>query len=268
MKVTGFFNGLKMRLLGFEKVPLCDAKNVLNKKNNFYWIKESKTDEFNKTCRILPTGTIIEQSINKDNFGSKKIIKPNGKFIYSELTPQNDLNSYVYAEFSGCKNTGTKKDPFFIPIGTPDKLLRLYHSKEAYKQKLLIKKERINKNRQIFTDKFKKLYERKRIDGENGAFSKYVINKETGDIVQFFRRNSKGETISGDIKKFDYGRGKEVCLKKKNKNYLREIIYNPFGGRNVTTYEMTKEGTYVHHYTADKNGTITTKNNFELNNKE
>ena len=105
-----------------------------------------------------------------------------------------------------------------------------------------------------FIEDFNKKYERKRVDGDNGAFSKYVIDRETGRIIQFFRRNEKGEKMSGDLSYEFCGRHKDICLISPKKDIHRETVYLPYGGRNVITYNIENNNTVITNVTTDAKG--------------
>ncbi len=105
-----------------------------------------------------------------------------------------------------------------------------------------------------FVEDFNKKYERKRVDGDNGAFSKYVIDRENGRIVQFFRRNEKGEKMSGDLSYEFCGRHKDICLISPKKDIHRETVYLPYGGRNVITYNIENNNTVITNVTTDAKG--------------
>ncbi len=168
------FSSLKYIAQGFKKVALNDSKSVLTSKNNYKWVKDNKT--------ILPSGTKITE------FSDAKFIdKPDGSFIAVERHSNRSIDI-----------KRSTKD------GRSEILAENYMTQSAAKansEDLKKSAERLTKKRLKFIEEFNKRFGRKTVKGEDGTISKFIYEKETGDMVSWWRKNAKGEVTRGFIQK-------------------------------------------------------------------
>lgn len=244
------FSNLKMMLHGYRRVAIKDTKEVLDKTNNFKWVKTTNT----ATYTVLPTGTIIEEGIGVYGNDFKKIIKPNGRMVVSQHNlPYGQYNiptpgSYVISEYEKCHNAGTKYKPNYLPSGsekvykskTPEEIIA---ERNAKKEQAL--KEQRTKKRLKYIEEFNKKFKRKDIKGKDGSRSKYVIDKETDRIVSFWRRDSKGKISSGRIFNIDELGYREIGLMDKDNNLFNRTVQHDIltkKGRVVKTSKIPSDG--------------------------
>jgi hypothetical protein len=88
------FNDALYFMKGYRKVALRDTRGVLNKSNNYKFVKK-RVDEIST---ILPSGTrIVEKSSELNNsMKVKYIFKANGDYIYSRL---NEVSTFILKNF-------------------------------------------------------------------------------------------------------------------------------------------------------------------------
>lgn len=204
MNSVGMFHNALMYAKGFKKIALKDTKGILNKTNNYKWVKETK----NTTTTVLPSGTVVQDSYNALGNKSKKVIKPDGKMFFSYraladksyVRPMNGFDNIV--EYGNSENIGSLLNPQYYPIGA-GKFYKSILPEQALKKQdeinASLNNNQLRQKRLKFIEEFNKKFERKDIKGSDGTRSKYVIDRQTGKIVSFWRRNAKGETMSGTI---------------------------------------------------------------------
>ena len=187
--MNALFKSVGMYLQVFKKVPLNDAKGVLNKKNNFKWVKT--TDEFQLT--EYPSGTRVEKFYS-EGAKCKKIIKPDGT-VYSRLSFR-DGSWQIIKTF--LKKSGMQ-------------ILKEKSPAQAAAEKAKLTAERLTKKRLAFIDNFNKKFQRTTIRGEDGTVTKLVHDKETNDLVHWFRKDGKtGNKSVGDIEYIPFGKIRTV----------------------------------------------------------
>lgn len=179
------FNSLKMVCKGFKKVPLKDTKGILNKTNNFKWVKESG----DTVETVLASGTKIIK-----NWRGKTTIKPDGSFV--RFTYLDEWSRDKFAPFRIIKGI------FDGSIFAKDVSTLKYRSiEEASKLRADAKAKALIKKREAFIKKFNEKYTRTTIKSEDGNnITKLIHDKKTGKLVHWFRKDKKsGNTSIGDI---------------------------------------------------------------------
>lgn len=234
---------LKMMLQGFKKVALNDSKGVLNKSNNSKWVKNAENSKYT----VLPSGTMIEEGKGVSGCDYKKIIKPNGRMVVAQHNLPNAKTlepvkgSYAINEYEKCVNIGSNSRPNYLPSGakkvykqkTPEEVI----AENNAKKETTVKEKRTQK-RLKFIEEFKQKYDRKDIKGSDGSRSKYVIDKETGDIVSFWRKDANGKVMHG--KTDNFGVCRDMTLVDSNNNMYARTVSNLGVGKKGRYIEKTK----------------------------
>lgn len=246
MNTVGIFKDAVMYARGFKKVALKDTKGVLTEVNNHKWIKNYTKDNLNITTQILPSGTVVQDIAEKGSILVRKNIVKSDKSGFAALRNfggvSGSFDIYKINEFE--KQGGLfSYNPIYISAKI-DKSISRKTVEEAKKENLIKKEEAIRiqtqKKREKYIEAFNEKYERKRVKGENGAFSKYVIDRKTGDIVQFFRKDSLGRTMSGHIS------NKEPLLKTIDivtpEKFVHKETTDMLTGKLVNKTTVTKDG--------------------------
>ena len=181
---------VSMYLLGYKKVPLKDTKGVLTKNNNFKWVKE--TDTFRHT--EFPSGTRVDEEFS--SLKKSKTIKTRYGAIYNKMT-FSDGSWRIIKAFLG-KNGGIQ-------------IIKEKSPAQAAAEKAKLTAERLTKKRLAFIDNFNKKFQRTTIRGEDGTVTKLVHDKETNDLVHWFRKDGKtGNKSVGDIEYIPFGKIRTV----------------------------------------------------------
>ena len=167
-----------MRLNGFKRIQLPDTRGVLNKTNNFKWVRQNAD---NSITTILPSGTRID----KFNY-SKFVTKSNGDLIACFKDYKDSLT--IKKGFSLIKNPFENFDSGKVFLKTWKEFIPKSNlEKQAQEKQKAI--EALNQRRLALIEHFTNKFERKVIVGENGAKTKIISDKETGKTVSWWRRN-------------------------------------------------------------------------------
>ena len=245
MNTVNIFHEAMMHIRGFKKVKLNDTKGVLTETNNHKWVKDFSVDNIDVGLHILPSGTVVQTFTDRMSpITQKNVIKPDNSGIRIFKGIGGVDGSYDLSRVKEYKKYGNifLGRPLYEPSVFGERLA--YKSPEEVQKKLIENKRQWEKTklqakRKKFIADFNKKYERKTINGANGAKSKYVIDKETGNIVQFFRKDTKGNTMSGTI---SYnGVFKIIDITTPKADIHKEITELP-SGKYITTTTISEDG--------------------------
>lgn len=214
---------IKMRLNGFKRIQLPDTRGVLNKTNNYKWVRQNAD---NSITTILPSGTRID----KFNY-SKFVTKSNGDLIACFKDYKDSLT--IKKGFSLIKNPFENFDSGKVFLKTWKEFIPKSNlEKQAQEKQKAI--EALNQKRLALIEHFTNKFERKVIVGENGAKTKIISDKETGKTVSWWRRNEKKEVTQGHISYSLGGLIKEVTIETPTKIIIRTKAPNcPIVGVNA-----------------------------------
>ncbi len=212
---------LKYMAQGFKKVALNDTKGVLTKKNNFKWVKEGPG---NTMETIFPTGTRVREK-SKDFYSSmiedKIITKPDGT----------EIHKY-----------GRSRDTRYITRYSNSGLETLARPVRGAKDAA----QELTEKRLNFIDAFNARFARKTVKGEDGTVSKFIYDKDNGNMVKWWRKNPKGEVTQGKVLNLP-GLGRTTTVKAPDGTFVCKSRYGVDGfGSEIQTLKIAPDNSNVY----------------------